>query len=120
MSLWPRPAFLAVLAAVALPTSLAAQSVEVPALVLGTWSIHQADCNVSSATYAFASDAVVTAERRCPYTGSRQLHPARWYLDAKCPDGTLVQLDINRLSADRIMIATRPLGEANTYLRCQN
>jgi hypothetical protein len=52
-------------------------------------------------------------------SGWRAITPVRWYLDISAADD-LVLLDIVRVSADRLLVAKRPLGEARWLIRCRS
>jgi len=52
----------------------------------------------------------------CRIVGRREQGPEREYLDLACaPDDRRLELDINRQSDGRLLIAPRPLGEARWY-----
>ena len=48
----------------------------------------------------------------CRLVGGRKLGDRRWYLDFACADGRVVEIDVLQVSASRLLVSPRPLGEA--------
>jgi hypothetical protein len=83
-----------------------------PPQLVGVWTPEGAEgCASEAGRLALGCDAVRVA-------GLRRITPTRWYVDLDEPD-RLRQLDINKLSPTRLLIAERPLGEARFFIRCR-
>lgn len=88
-----------------------------PDAIIGTWA-SEGNPACASADLAFGASSAAVAASSCVYTGLRQQHATRWYVNLECADGAIRLLDINKLDESRLMIAERPLGEAFIYKRC--
>lgn len=86
-----------------------------PASLTGIW-VKQADATGSLARLALAAGAITFDNERCRLDRIRTVHARRWYADVACPDAP-VWLDVNLLSANRMMLNRRPLDEADIYVR---
>ena len=53
----------------------------------------------------------------CRIEHSRAIHQHRWYVDAWCDQGDLLQLDLVLLADGRLLVARRILGAADIYTR---
>jgi hypothetical protein len=53
----------------------------------------------------------------CRIEHSRAIHEHRWYVDAWCDQGDLLQLDLVLLADGRLLVARRILGAADIYTR---
>jgi hypothetical protein len=84
-----------------------------PAALTGIW-VKQADAPMGS--LALAAGAITFDSERCRLDRVRTVHARRWYADVTCADAP-VWLDVNLLSANRIMLNRRPLDEADIYVR---
>lgn len=108
-------------AAIHVPTTAAFVMMTVgitpPSAIVGSWVDEGARACASDTRMSFRPDGAELSKKACAYDGIRALHKSRWYVDLNCAHGKY-DLDINRLDADRLMIAERPLGVASIYRRC--
>jgi hypothetical protein len=87
-----------------------------PASLTGIW-VKQADAPMGGLPrLALAAGAITFDSERCRLDRIRTVHARRWYADVTCPDAP-VWLDVNLLSANRMMLNRRPLDEADIYVR---
>ena len=68
-----------------------------------------------------AGEGIRIDQADCRLGTVRAQHAGRWYVDANCGEGSeLVQLDLLKVGADRLLVARRPLGAAESYFRLPN
>jgi hypothetical protein len=62
------------------------------------------------------ASALMLDGEACVLLGQREQHAQRAYLDLACGDaGRRVDLDVNFLPGGRLLVAVRPLGQAEFY-----
>lgn len=92
----------------------------IPQPIVGEW---QSDCRVTGLPGVLAISthqiAVVIPAGQvvCTPAGQRRQTEIRWYLDFVCDQSWPLDLDINVLGTDRLLINTRPFGEACIFER---
>jgi hypothetical protein len=87
-----------------------------PTSLTGNW-VKQADAPMGGLPrLALAAGAITFDSKRCRLDRIRTVHARRWYADVTCLDAP-VWLDVNLLSANRMMLNRRPLDEADIYVR---
>jgi len=99
--------------------SSASAEARAPAAIRGIW---RSDCTFDLPhRLRVRADTIMTwtgsGQASCRLTSQRALGPQRWYLDFKCADESLLDLDINLLARGRLLVARRPLGQACFYRR---
>jgi hypothetical protein len=99
-----------------LSPSAAVAGEEFPAPLMGIW-VKNADVpTVRPGRLALTAGAITFDSESCRLDRIRAVHARRWYADVTCPDAP-VWLDVNLLSANRMMLNRRPLDEADIYVR---
>ncbi len=88
----------------------------------GLWGEWLGDCeNGLPASLVFKKKALFESRTKedltCKVHAVRTQSEVRWYADFACSDGSVLQIDILKLGAKRILISPRPLGEACSYNR---
>ena len=92
----------------------------VPAAVVGEW---RSDCPVAGLPKVLSISAremmveIRTGPVVCKPVGQRRQTEIRWYLDFVCDQSWPLDLDINVLGTDRLLVNTRPFGEACIFER---